>query len=54
MQALEKIRLTDKQVEKLEAGELVCIPTSWEEFEEFLVETNYLGWKPYTVSRKKS
>ncbi|WP_020607708.1 Uma2 family endonuclease [Spirosoma spitsbergense] len=41
MQALEKIRLTDEQVEKLEAGELVSIPASWEEFEDFLVETDY-------------
>ncbi len=40
MQALEKIRLTDKQVEKIEAGELVEIPASWEEFEDFLTETD--------------
>ena len=41
MQALEKIRLTDEQVEKLEAGELVTIPASWEEFEDLLAETDY-------------
>ncbi len=41
MQALEKLRLTDEQVEKQEAGELVVIPASWEEFEEFLAETDY-------------
>ena len=40
MQALEKIRLADEQIEKLEAGELVSIPASWEEFEEFLSETD--------------
>lgn len=41
MQALEKIRLTNEQMDKLEAGELVTIPASWEEFEEFLAETDY-------------
>ena len=41
MQALEKIRLNDEQVETLESGELVSIPASWEEFEEFLAETDY-------------
>ncbi len=41
MQALEKIRLTDEQVECLEDGELVAIPASWEEFEDFLAETGY-------------
>lgn len=41
MQAIEKVRLTDKQVATLEAGELVEIPASWEEFEDFLTETDY-------------
>src|ERR1700712_3536105 len=41
MQALEKIRLNDEQVETLESGELVSISASWEEFEEFLAETDY-------------
>ena len=41
MEASEKIRLSDEQVEQLEAGNLVTIPASWEEFEEFLAETDY-------------
>ncbi|GAB4047216.1 Uma2 family endonuclease [Spirosoma litoris] len=41
MQALEKVRLSDKQVMGLETGKLVAIPASWEEFEEFLQETDY-------------
>ncbi|GAB4015181.1 Uma2 family endonuclease [Spirosoma koreense] len=41
MQALEKIQLRDEQVETLERGGLVAIPASWEEFEDFLTETNY-------------
>ena len=41
MQVIEKIRLTDEQVEALENSELVAIPASWEEFEEFLSETDY-------------
>ena len=41
MQALEKIQLSDEQVETLESGEVVSIPASWEEFEEFLAETDY-------------
>lgn len=41
MQALEKIRLSDEQVKLLEDGELVAIPASWEEFEDFLPETDY-------------
>lgn len=41
MQALEKIQLSDEQVAQLEAGELVAIPASWEEFEDFLAETEY-------------
>ena len=41
MQILEKVRLSDEQVEMLENGELVAIPASWEEFEDFLAETDY-------------
>jgi Uma2 family endonuclease len=41
MQALEKIRLSDEQVEALEAGELIAFPATWEEFEDFLAETDY-------------
>ncbi|MBD2699604.1 Uma2 family endonuclease [Spirosoma sp. BT702] len=41
MQALEKIRLSAEQEVELEAGELITIPASWEEFEEFLSETDY-------------
>ena len=41
MQVLEKVRLSDEQVARLETGELVMIPASWEEFEEFLAETDY-------------
>ncbi|MBD2751896.1 Uma2 family endonuclease [Spirosoma validum] len=41
MQTLEKIRLSEEQVETLEAGEVVSIPASWEEFEDFLPETEY-------------
>ncbi|QMW01880.1 Uma2 family endonuclease [Spirosoma foliorum] len=41
MQALEKVRLSDKQVMGLETGKLVAVPASWEEFEEFLLETDY-------------
>ena len=41
MQVLEKIRLSDEQVETLETGGIVNIPASREEFEEFFAETNY-------------
>lgn len=41
MQVLEKVRLSDKQVEMFENGGLVAIPASWEEFEDFLSETDY-------------
>ncbi|GAB3505836.1 hypothetical protein GCM10027341_38070 [Spirosoma knui] len=41
MQALEKIQLSDAQEAMLEEGELILIPASWEEFEEFLTETNH-------------
>ncbi len=41
METTEKIQLTDAQIERLEAGELVVTPASWEEFEDFLAETDY-------------
>ncbi|RZM22026.1 MAG: Uma2 family endonuclease [Pedobacter sp.] len=41
MQALEKIRLSNEQVDMLEAGELIAFPATWEEFEDFLAETDY-------------
>lgn len=41
MQALEKVRLSDEQVETLEDGGLVAISASWEEFKDFLSETDY-------------
>ncbi|WP_080059069.1 Uma2 family endonuclease [Spirosoma aerolatum] len=41
MQVVEKIRLTDEQKAALERSELVMIAASWEEFEEFLIETDY-------------
>ncbi|GAB4026549.1 Uma2 family endonuclease [Spirosoma gilvum] len=41
MQVIEKIRLTDEQIEALERGGLVAQAASWEEFEEFLIETDY-------------
>lgn len=41
MQALDKIRLTEEQVELLENDKLIAIDASWEEFEEFLAETDY-------------
>lgn len=41
MQALEKIRLSAEQVDRLEAGELIAFPATWEEFEDFLTETDY-------------
>lgn len=34
MEAIEKIRLTDAQIDLLEAGELITVPASWEEFED--------------------
>lgn len=41
MELLEKIRLSDDQVQQLEDGNMVVIPASWEEFMDFLVETTY-------------
>lgn len=41
MQTLEKIRLSDEQVQTLEAGGMASAPASWEEFEDFLAETEY-------------
>jgi Uma2 family endonuclease len=41
MQALEKIRLSDEQEARLDMGEMITIPASWEEFEDFLIETDH-------------
>ena len=41
MQTLEKIQLSEEQMSQLDAGDMVMIPASWEEFEEFLSETDY-------------
>lgn len=41
MQVVEKVRLSDEQAAVLEAGEPVLISASWEEFDEFLTETDY-------------
>lgn len=41
MQTMQKIQLTEAQVTKLEAGGVVEIPASWDEFMEFLSETAY-------------
>lgn len=41
MQALEKIRLSDEQKARLDMGEMITIPASWEEFEDFLTETDH-------------
>lgn len=41
MEALEKIQLSEEQIKSLESGKLIAIPATWEEFEEFLVETDY-------------
>lgn len=41
MQVLEKIQLTDEQVTLLGEGELVVVPATREEFEDFLAQTDY-------------
>ncbi len=41
MQTLEKVRLSDEQTAILETGRPISIPASWEEFEEFLTETEH-------------
>ena len=41
MQTLEKIQLSEEQINALDAGKMVSIPASWEEFEDFLAETDY-------------
>lgn len=41
MQTLDKIQLSEKQSNALNAGEMIMIPASWEEFEGFLTETDY-------------
>lgn len=41
MELLEKIRLSDTQIQQIEAGGVVAIPASWDDFMEFLTETPY-------------
>lgn len=41
MEAAIKIQVNKKQVAKLEAGGVVAIPASWDDFMEFLHETRY-------------
>ncbi|GAB4043865.1 Uma2 family endonuclease [Spirosoma jeollabukense] len=41
MEAASKVQLNNKQVAKLEAGGVVAIPASWDDFMEFLHETRY-------------
>lgn len=41
MQTIQKIQLTESQVAKLDAGGVVSIPASWDEFLDFLSETTY-------------
>lgn len=41
MQTIEKIQLSEEQMNALDAGEMVSIPASWEEFEDFLAETDH-------------
>jgi Uma2 family endonuclease len=41
MEVLEKIALSEKQIQKIESGGIVVIPASWDEFMDFLEETTY-------------
>ena len=41
MEAIQKIQLTELQAAKLDAGGVVSIPASWDEFLDFLSETPY-------------
>ena len=41
MELLEKIVLDETQIAKLENGGIVVIPATWDEFWDFLEETNY-------------
>ncbi len=41
METAIKVQLTDKQIAKLEAGGVIAIPASWDDFMEFLHETRY-------------
>jgi Uma2 family endonuclease len=41
MLVAEKIELTDAQEEHLEAGGVVVIPAEWDDFEEFLLRSDY-------------
>ncbi|QHV94787.1 Uma2 family endonuclease [Spirosoma endbachense] len=41
MEVIQKVQLTDEQVEKLAVGGVVSVPASWDEFMDFLHETFY-------------
>jgi Uma2 family endonuclease len=41
MELLEKIALSESQIQRIEQGGVVTIEASWDEFMEFLEETNY-------------
>jgi hypothetical protein len=41
MELLEKISLTENQIQKIEQGGVITIEASWEEFMDFLEETTY-------------
>lgn len=41
METLEKIRLTDAQIQTIESGGVVVLPATWDEFMTFLEETPY-------------
>ncbi|OIN60476.1 Uma2 family endonuclease [Arsenicibacter rosenii] len=41
METIQKIQLTDTQIAKLDAGGVVSIPATWDDFLEFLNEASY-------------
>ena len=41
MESLEKIALSESQIQKIENGGFVTIEASWDEFMDFLEETTY-------------
>jgi len=41
MELLEKITLSEVQIQKIEQGGVVTIEATWDEFMDFLAETNY-------------
>jgi Uma2 family endonuclease len=49
MELLEKISLTENQIQKIEQGGIITIEASWEDFMDFLEETTY---KAEYINRK--